>query len=635
MSQHYSQGKSYAGAVRFSKASGLDPEFSRLTTDPEYQTSFNGGDIVPIYYREVVPNQAVKISFDFVMRQSTLITPTMGRLEARFYAFFVPNRVVNASWKNVMGENTANAWTAAAIDLVPLKTLTGGGTSVPVQSVADYYGFPTQSPIPNRVLAQCNDLKFRGYLMIYNEFFRDQNYQSPIPFSKLNVFQGFMEPSGTYISLDQEANSVVAVQQSALPTGAADGSFPAGALVKEIYGEGIAKGDIRMIGGADTAYATSSIVVAPRRTVWSALDKPLKANKLHDQFTSVLPSPQKGQEVFVPLVGLNDPVRVYSMNVGSSTLVTSLPNYSNALNYRQTSATSGLMEITTNSSNQLVAQNIGTDPIPVTPQNLGFIASSLADKINLSVAELRQAAAIQQVFEQLARSGSRYREIIRGFFGLEVDDPYKDIPDFFGYAARALDLYQVAQTSASEEGGTPQANLSAYGYTSSHVEFPSYLAYEHGYIHVFCVVRHRNIYSTLFARDNFKTQMLDFWLPQLANLSEQPVYTREINPFYSDSSQVFGYQEYGYEYRFEPDRVSGYMRPGVEGTLSVWNYADDVDSELAISDGTWLKSNTEEVLNRSLAVTSANAPQFRLQLSFKNENHFPGPTYSVPGMDYI
>ena len=128
-------------------------------------------------------------------------------------------------------------------------------------------------------------------------------------------------------------------------------------------------------------------------------------------------------------------------------------------------------------------------------------------------------------------------------------------------------------------------------------------------------------------------EQMDFYQYPLANISEQPVYTREINPFYSNPEQVFGYQEAWAEYRMEPDRVSGYMRTGIDGSLSHWNYADEFSSELAISDGDWLRSNTDEIMRRSTATADENIPQFKAKFTFKIHKQLPMPTYSMSGLD--
>lgn len=621
MSDKYNQGASIADVTRFAAAPGSDVQFSKMTSNPRVWTTLNAGDIVPIYCAEVLPRDSFSVDVDAVIRQTTLLTPTMDNMEVDIYAFFVPNRVVNRSWPNVMGENSSGTWTAPDVALAPLLAddFSGATLTIPVGSVADYYGFPTQAPIRAEHLKLCNDLKFRGYLEIYNEFFRDQNYQPPIPYSKLNVYEGFFSSATARVGLASGSDSL----NIPAPNRASDGGYGAGSVLKEVYGEGTAE--------------RLQAVSVPARSHWSALGKPLKANKLHDYFTSVLPSPQKGRDV-VFSVGDTAPLKLGSdYSVGGS---------SGAIRFGATglgTEASGNVLLFLSDSARASNRNLsaaisgGTTPAPsngysITNTNL---YADLSQAGGLSVNDVRLGFAMQQTFEHLGRSGSRYREFVWSFFGLETEDPYKDIPEYLGHVRRSLDIYQTAQTAPSAEGSTPQGNLAAFGYTSTSGELFHKTFLEHGYVHILAVVRHRNVYSSYLARDNFRRSMFDFYVPELANISEQPVYTREINPFVNTDDGVFGYQEAWAEYRFDPDRVSGYMRPGVTESLGIWNYADDLDTGLEIADGDFITSNSEEVLNRSLAVTSEDAPQFKAQFGFRVTKERPMPTYSVPGLNIV
>ena len=627
--------------VHFSGAMFGEAEHSRMIADPIHLTTFNAGDIVPIYCREILPYQSIKMDLDFVIRQTTLLTPTMGSMYVDIYAFFVPNRIVNQSWKAVMGENLNGSWTANSISLATLTNQSVGSVQIPVGSVADHYGFPTQSAIPYSVLNLCHDLKFRGYLMIYNEHFRDQNYQPPISFSTLNIYNGFLSPVGTPISIVDSTPSTSRISTSN-SVSRADGSFADGAILAAYSGNM----SLDNVSG-------SQIQLPYRITSWSALDKPLKANKRHDYFTSVLPSPQKSQSsVMSPVSGsvsLSIPATAVTTSDSDISSTYSLLFKNLAGNVDPPAGSNYLFAMEGSDSNTKVLRNISSGTSQGTgyswyPSNLATVGSTATGNVSglgLSVEDLRMASAIQQVYEIQARGGSRYREQVASFFGIEADDPYSDIPRCLGHISRELDLFQTAQTSASvvaSDGGTlntPQGTLAAFGYTASSGHLFENLFLEHGYLHIFAVVRHRNVYSSYLARDNFRLSMLDFYTPPLANISEQPVYTREVNPFAPNPNGGFGYQEPWAEYRFEPDTVSGYMRNGISESLSLWNYSDTFDSSLQIADGNWLKSNSEDVLNRSLAVTSSLAPQFKGQFKFLVDKDLPMPTYSVPGMDII
>lgn len=611
---------SLSSAVRFEKAPLSGVEFSKMRNNPRVYTTYNAGDIVPIYYEEVLPHTTFSVDVNFINRLlSATIRPTMGAMQMDIYAFFVPNRIVNESWSNVQGENSSGYWVSPEIELAPLLSEEYGlGITINPGSVADYYGFPTQGVLPAVVLQQCNDLKFRGYLEIYNNYFRDQNYQPPINYSKLNVYNGFLDPRSVF-GLDGKNSSLV------LPTEvSSDGSYPLGAIQKALHGDG----NVRNSG--ETYIPTSY-----RNTNWSAFSKPLKANKLHDPFTSVLPSPQKGSTVFfgvsgsVPVLTGNDiksmsiPIHLGSSQIGVNDGKKSLTLDVNGVSAETaySGSVSDMNRLNFSGSVDLDRHNLYVD---------------LSEATGVSISDLRKSAAIQQVYEMLARGGSRYLESLRSFFGIEAENPFKNIPTQLGHIRRELDLYQVAQTSSSVEGESPQGSLSGFGYTAKEGNLFSYTALEHGYIHFMLVVRHRNIYPSLFMPDNFRTSTLDWYYPQLANIGEQPVRLSTLNPFNADAvERAVGYQEAWWEYRYSPDRVSGYCRTGLNDSLDIWTYADDFDSGFTHVNGDWLYSNSQEVLDRTLAVTSELSPQFIIMMEFDITRQIPMPVYSVPGLDIL
>lgn len=619
MKGNYTQVPVVGGATRFDKAPQSKAERSRMTESTHVLTAFNGGDIVPVKCLEVLPSETYSVRVDEIIRQTTLKVPTMGEMICDLYAFFVPNRVVNTAWKEVMGENTSGSWTANPVSLAPLYT-GSANVSVPVGSVADYYGLPTQASLPASVLNLMQDLPFRGYLAIYNEYFRDQNYQPPIPFSKANVYEGFLLSVGTTTGVDGSGKAYMIDNEG---VAVSDGSYPGGSMLRDVYGDGAKASDM-----------TGDMAIPARKTSWSALSAPLKACKLHDALTSVLPSPQRGPDVTFNLAG-NAPVTISSQRVSLSS------SDSNGLDLELLSAQPNgadlIFGVRSGGSSDTGHIGVGSVSAISMSGTLSELQGSadFSDISSISVDDLRLGFAMQQLYELYGRSGGRYRELCHAMFGVDADDPYSDIPRMLGHVRFPLELYQTAQTSASDDT-SPQGNLAGFGYTN-HGGFLFHETFlEHGFVHILVCVRQRNVYPAYLEPHWFRVNNLDFYNPILANISEQPVMLRTINPFGSGPNKtVFGYQEAWWEYRQHPDTVTGLMRSGAPQNVSLWTYQDKFNSAQSSADAAFMESNAQEVLDETLAVLSSNAPQFKALFTLTFDHEFPGPVYSVPGLDVV
>lgn len=93
------------------------------------------------------------------------------------YFFFVPNRLTWDKWEEFMGENKDGAWddditeyNIPGIAVTSTQPYTKG-------TVADHMGLPINAPLGTDI----NCLPFRGYTLIWNDWFRNQNLQAPLP----------------------------------------------------------------------------------------------------------------------------------------------------------------------------------------------------------------------------------------------------------------------------------------------------------------------------------------------------------------------------------------------------------------------------------------------------------------------
>lgn len=128
------------------------------------------GELVPCGLTEVLPGDTIQQATSALIRCSPLLAPVMHPVDVRIHHWFVPNRLVWDNWEDFItgGPDGMNA------SVFP--TITSPDASPAVGTLGDYYGIPPGLAAGRPVSA----LPFRGYALIWNEWYRDQDLQSEI-----------------------------------------------------------------------------------------------------------------------------------------------------------------------------------------------------------------------------------------------------------------------------------------------------------------------------------------------------------------------------------------------------------------------------------------------------------------------
>ena len=149
---------------------------SSFDTQYAHKTTFDAGFLVPIYCDEVLPGDTHRVKMTAFARLATPLFPVMDNLHLDTFFFFVPNRLVWDNWVKFMGEQTNPGDSTSYV--VPTVTSPAGGYAV--GSIFDYFGLPTAGQITGSNTVTHNVLPLRGYNLIYNEWFRDENLQNSV-----------------------------------------------------------------------------------------------------------------------------------------------------------------------------------------------------------------------------------------------------------------------------------------------------------------------------------------------------------------------------------------------------------------------------------------------------------------------
>ena len=183
----------------FSMLPSADIDRSRFDRSQDVKFTGNVGELIPFYIDEVLPGDSFDITTSKVVRLQTLLTPVMDNIYLDTYWFFVPNRLVWSHWRELMGENSQSAWIPEVEYSVPqiyLQDSTGVGAvagdgAVKTGDILDYLGVPVGISAASTGTADrdpyapgINALPLRGYQLIFNEWFRDENLVDPLNIQK-------------------------------------------------------------------------------------------------------------------------------------------------------------------------------------------------------------------------------------------------------------------------------------------------------------------------------------------------------------------------------------------------------------------------------------------------------------------
>lgn len=557
---------------------------------PRWTGTFKTSQLVPIYADSTIrPGDTIKLNISQVIRGTTPVFPVMDDAYLSVECFFVKHKHLLSRQMMSPSTNDSNrsfkAWIGAQDSLLnmPLpdndirlpELYVSSDEPYKVGGLGDCLGFAKPNIADSYYYV--NALKPLAYYSVWNSFFREPNLQSPVTFTIGNT--NLLVFTGSDAGIVGNASNV--------------GNFSLAGVCR------------------DHGYFGSALPWPQRNT--DAINVPLgdrapvySMEDAHADGDSIYPHFDDGA---LPLhVGyLNSEGKVVT-NV--SPLTVGIDGDSNMLSFTANGAQQSYSE------DGLYPLNLWTD-----------LSQATAATVN----QVRYAFATQRWFEQLARSGNRYDELVYGMTGVRQSDAYDDRPEYLGGKKIPLTASQVNSTNGASGGAL--GNVGAFTHASDSDYYFTKSFDDFGTLIILAFVRVKDTFAQGVAREDTVFDKFDMYWSQFANIGEVPILNKEIFVQGLDASgnpddKVFGYQEAWANYRLKLDQVTGLARPGQ--AYQYLTYVNNFSSLPTLKS--FLTGSQVANVDQTLAVASISSglqwiAQFQFDMQFIRQI----PMYSIPG----
>lgn len=561
----------------------LDISRSKFSWHPVNSGTFKAGELVPFFtYLDVLPGSTYKVSLRTLVRSITPVAPTMDDLYLDVAFFYVPNRLM-LSRQNMSPSvsDYEHSWQyfLGAQDSTLNMPFPGQDRQLPTITLkagkntveSGLWDWQGQA-VEFTSDFSVNPFWALAYYQVWGDFYRDPNTMMPVTFS--------CDGGEFQFTKNDEAG-----------------------IIESLY-----------------MNQNRLACVCP----------------FHGYFGSALPWPQRNSEVVgVPLSGDLIPVKATDSLHFMGMKASDTPTFNTSVDWPAPGSVTGHVFLDGTGSLSSARDGVPSSS-NLAALKFSNLVVSLENQASINVNAMRLSFATQMYYEALARGGNRYGDMIHSIWNVRGDFPMSTA-EFLCSKRIPLNIIQVNNTAGNNVSTSTQSSLGSTGaFSLTHDE--SYMFtksfVEHGVIIGVACVRPNDTFSQGLQRSYTRFNTEDYYLPQFANIGEQPILNREI--FASGNEQidnlVFGYQEAWADYRIQTNHVSGKLRPGK--SLGYWTYANHFERTPTLAgflDGRRFVNNVDQTLQ----VTST-APgveyQFIGQFGLDIEAILPMPTYSIPGL---
>lgn len=137
------------------------------------KTAIDFDKLYPVYWQELDPGDHFEMCVNSVCRMMPTVAPVMDNIKLKYFAFWVPNRLLWKHFLEFMGQKTwQDSKTEYLVPQINMKVVENE-----VEGLADYLGCP---PTGTTCDYKVSALPFRAYNKIWNDWFIAPEIQEPL-----------------------------------------------------------------------------------------------------------------------------------------------------------------------------------------------------------------------------------------------------------------------------------------------------------------------------------------------------------------------------------------------------------------------------------------------------------------------
>ena len=156
------------------------PKRNRFNLSRVNKLTCEAGQVIPFLVEEMLPTDSFKVATANRIRLAPQVLPVMHDVYVDMYFFFVPSRILWPNWEEFITGGKDGTSAPLFPFIYPYSSVAAGSPG----TLFDYLGIPTnfKAGTASPLFPKFSALPLSAYVKLWNDYFRDENFQEELPF---------------------------------------------------------------------------------------------------------------------------------------------------------------------------------------------------------------------------------------------------------------------------------------------------------------------------------------------------------------------------------------------------------------------------------------------------------------------